>query len=309
MKRTMQLTLVSLLAFFMTLGTALPAFASDGSNADTDVINEKLGVPIVVYGGSLTADQKEQVRQQLDIKDPANTKEYTVTGQDIQKYINGDPSSRMFSSAKITRQDKGKGININIVTPDNITEVTSEMYANAMLTAGVEDANVDVSSPVKVTGHSALTGIYKAYDAAGADLNKDRMELANEELDVTTDLAKKDGMNSEKATQLMTDIKKEIADKKPATREDVEQIVNDQVNKLEISLSDKDRQLLIDLFDKMRNLNIDFSKVKTQLNDLTGKLKDKMDELGIDQGFWEKVVAFFKSFFQAIVDFFKGLFG
>lgn len=306
MKKVMKLSLAAVLAFFMIAGSAMPVFASDGS-ADTDVINEKLGVPIVVYGGSLTADQKEAVRKQLNVTDPANTKEFTVTGQDIQKYISGDPNSRMFSSAKITRQDKGKGMTINITTPDMITEVTKEMYANALLTAGVEDANVDVASPVKVTGHSALTGIYKAYDAAGANLDKDRMQLANEELDVTTDLAKKEG--DEKVTQLMTDIKKEIADKKPATREDVEQIVDDKLSNLQISLSDKDRQLLIDLFDKMRNMNIDFSKVKSQLNDLTNTLKDKMDELGLDQGFWDKVVAFIKSFFQAIVDFFKGLFG
>jgi len=306
MKKVMQLSLVAVLAFLMIAGSAMPAFASDGS-ADTDVINEKLGVPIVVYGGSLTAAQKEEVRQQLNVSDPANTKEFTVTGQDIQKYISGDPNSRMFSSAKITRQDKGKGMTINITTPDKITEVTKEMYANALLTAGVEDANVDVASPVKVTGHSALTGIYKAYDAAGANLDKDRMQLANEELDVTTELAKKEG--DEKVTQLMTDIKKEIADKKPATREDVEQIVNDKLNNLQISLSDKDRQLLIDLFDKMVDLNIDFSKVKDQLNDLTNTLKDKMNELGLDQGFWDKVIEFVKSFFQAIVDFFKGLFG
>lgn len=309
MRRLLHLMLTSVLAAGLMAGSALPVLAAEGSSGDTEVINEKLGVPIVVYGGTLTAAQKEQVRGQLNVTNPENTNELTVTGQDIQKYIGGDPNSRMFSSAKITREEKGKGLKINIVTPENITEVTPEMYTNALLTAGVEDATVDVASPVKVTGHSALTGIYKAYDAAGAKLDKDRMELANEELETTTELAKKDGMNDEKATQLMTNIKKEIADQKPENKEDVQRIVQDQMSKLEISLSDKDRQLLIDLFDKARNLNINFGAIKGQLNDLTSKLKGKIDELGLDQSFWDKVIAFFKSLFEAIVNFFKGIFG
>src|SRR5699024_6849926 len=119
------------------------------------------------------------------------------------------------------------GIVVDIVTADNITAVSSEMYSNALLTAGVENALVEVASPVQVSGHSALSGIYKAYDASGADLDKDRMEVANEELDISTELSEKDGLSQEKVTELMTEIKKEIADKNPATREDVEEIVEE----------------------------------------------------------------------------------
>lgn len=276
--------------------------------ADDEVVNEKLGVPIVVYGDTLTAAQKEEVRDLLNAENLKHVEEYSVSGADIAKYIDGDPNSRMFSSAKIVREEKGNGIDINIVTPDNITQVTSEMYMNALLTAGVEDATVDVASPVKVTGHSALTGIYKAYDVAGDELDKDRMELANEELDLATELAEEENMSSEKVTELLTEIKKEIADKKPATKEDVERIVKEQLERLEITLSDKDFNRLVDLFEKMRDLNIDFSKVKSQLGDLTKKVKDKLEDLGIDEGFIQKIIDFFKSIIQAIVEFFRSLF-
>src|SRR5699024_10511990 len=160
--------------------------------------------------------------------------EYTVTGQDLQNYIGGNPNSRMFSSVKITQKDKGNGIVVNIVTADNITQVTSDMYSNALLTAGVENALIEVASPVAVSGHSALTGIYKAYDVSGAELDKDRMEVASEELDLTTDLTEKTGISQEKVTELMTEIKKEIAEQNPATKEEVEQIVKEQLDKLEI---------------------------------------------------------------------------
>ncbi|GGB37959.1 hypothetical protein GCM10011409_14250 [Lentibacillus populi] len=302
-----KLTTAALLIGLIT-GIALPVMAAEGANDKSESINEKLGVPIVVYGDTLSNSQKQEVRKLLEVKDPDNTEEYNVTGQDIANYIDGDPNSRMYSSAKITREEKGKGLTINIVTLENITEVTSEMYANALLTAGVEDATVDVASPVKVSGHSALTGIYKAYDVQGAELDKERMQLADEELDVSTDLAKKEGMNQEKVSELMTEIKKAIAEQDPATKEEVEQIVKEQLDKLQISLSDQDRQMLTNLFEKMRDLNIDFDKVKNQLEDIASTVKNKIDELGLDPGFWEKVGNFFREIFQMIGNFIKGLF-
>src|SRR5699024_549482 len=132
----------------------------------------------VVYGAQLESDQVEQVKRLLEVNSE-KVQEFEVDGQDLQKYIGGNPNSNMFSSVKITQENKGKGIDIDIVTPDNITEVTTDMYKNALLTAGVEDASIEVASPIQVSGHSALTGIYKAYDAGGSELDDDRMGVAN----------------------------------------------------------------------------------------------------------------------------------
>ena len=103
----------------------------------------------------------------------------------------------------------------------------------------------------------------------------------------------------------MTEIKKAIAEQNPATKEDVERIIQEQLDKLEISLSEEDRQLLIDLFEKMRNLDIDFDKVREQLEDITNTIKDRLGELEIDEGFWEKVMNFFRDLFDSIASFFK----
>ncbi|CAM5527748.1 hypothetical protein LSPH24S_03068 [Lysinibacillus sphaericus] len=147
----------------------------------------------------------------------------------------------MYSSAKITRKDAGKGLVIEIVTPSNITQVTSEMYANAMLTAGIEDATVQVAAPKAVTGHSALVGIYKAYEVTtGKTLDIERTDVANEELSVATTIADSAGVDDAKVAELLTEIKKQIAELKPATREDVEKIVQEQLDKLEINLSERD---------------------------------------------------------------------
>ncbi|MGD6779854.1 DUF1002 domain-containing protein [Sutcliffiella horikoshii] len=277
-----------------------------GGEDEEESINEKFGLPIVVYGGTLNDDQKQEVREYLNVKNPEMVEEITVTGEDLVTYIEGeDRNARMFSSAKITRKEKGEGLVIERATPENITQVTDDMYANALLTAGIEDAEVIVASPVKVSGHSALVGIYKAYEVSGEALNKDRMEVANEELSIATKLADEEGMDSEKVSELLTEIKKQIAEQNPATREDVEQIVEEQLSKLNIELSEEDRQLLIDLFEKMRELNINFDGVKTQLEQISTDIKNKIDEVVGNEGFWQGVQDFFRNLFQSIADLFK----
>lgn len=293
-----------LLALILLLSSNSMVFASNGN--DEESINEKFGLPIVVYGAALSPAQKEEVRKLLEVTDTSKVKEITVTGEDLVTYIKGDRHSNMYSSAKITRKDSGEGLKINQVTPENITEVTDEMYANALLTAGIEDAVVDVASPVKVSGHSALVGIYKAYDAGeGAGLDKDRTEVANQELDLATDLAKKEGMDQDKVSELLTEIKKEIAEQNPATKEEIEKIIDEKLKALEINLSAEDRQLLIDLFEKMRDLNINFDNVKSQLENLSQDIQQRIEEAVGDKGFLQAVSDFFKNLFDSIKSIFS----
>ncbi len=285
------------------------AFASDNSK-DKDSINEKFGVPIVVYGETLTADQKKEVQRELGIDADTDVEEFVANGDDLVKYIEGENrNARMFSSAKITRVEKGEGLNVEIVTPSNITEVTDTMYANALLTAGVENAVVEVASPVKVSGHSALVGIYKAYDESGEELDTVRMEVANEELNVATEIAKDSGVDKEEISQLLTEIKKEIAEQNPATKEEVEQIVEEKLKTLKIELSPEDRQLLIDLFEKMRSLDIDFDNVQQQLEDLTKDIQSKIKDIVQDEGLGQKISDFFTGLIEAIGNFFKSIKG
>jgi uncharacterized protein YpuA (DUF1002 family) len=282
------------------------AFAADGNN-DEESINEKFGLPIVVYGEALSASQKEEVRKLLGVTDTSKVTEITVSGEDLVKYIKGDRHSNMYSSAKITRKEKGQGLVIKQVTPENITEVTNEMYGNALLTAGIQDADVQVASPVKVSGHSALVGIYKAYDAGdGAALNTDRTEVANQELSLATDLAKKAGLDEDKVSQLLTEIKKEIAEQNPASKEEIAKIIDDKLKSLGIELSAQDRQLLIDLFEKMRSLNINFDNVQSQLEDLTKDIKNRIGEVvGENQGFLKAVSDFFSKLIEGIKNLFS----
>lgn len=293
-------------AFVLMLSVILPMSTSAAATEQKNPINEKLGVPIVVYGSNLSADEKEIVKKALRVEQESEIDEITISGQDLAKYIkDSNPSSRMYSSAKITRQDEGKGLTISIVTPDNITQVTSEMYATAMLTAGIEDAVVEIAAPKPVTGHSALVGIYKAYEAkTGETLDIERTDVANDELSVATSIAETAGVSDAQVAELLTQIKKVIAEKSPANKEEVQEIVEDQLSKLQINLSDKDRQLLVDLMDRISKLNIDFDKLSTQLSDLSSKINEKIGSLLEDEGFWQSV----KNFFNNLINTFSSWF-
>jgi|SRR5690625_1974476 len=275
-------------------------------NADDQVIDEFAGEPIVVYGANLSDSQKDEVRNILNVN-PENEHEITVSGQDNANYIGGNPNANMFSSAKISHEKAGHGLVVDIVTPENITQVTSDMYLNALITAGVENATVEVGSPIQVSGHSALAGIYKAYDAIGEDLDSERMKVANEELEITTELSDREGLSDEKIASIMAEIKKVIAEEKPATREDVERIIDEKLNDMGVSLSDEDKQLLLDLFDRLKDLDIDFDQLRDQLTDIASSITDKLDDLNIDvdDGFIEKVLGFINKIIDGII----GLFG
>ena len=270
-------------------------------------INEKLGVPIVVYGANLSAEEMAYVETALRVNEEPEYDEISVSGQDLVKYLkNSNASSRMYSSAKITRQEEGKGLTISIVTPDNITEVTAEMYATAMLTAGITDAIVEVAAPKPVTGHSALVGIYKAYEMkTGEVLDVERTDVANEELSIATELAEKSGVSDEVVADLLTQIKKTIAEQNPATKEDVEQIVKDQLEKYGVTLSEQDINALVALMDRISKLDIDFNQLSNQLADLSQKFEEKFGALLQDEGFWASVKNFFVNLIDTIASWFK----
>ena len=297
-------------ALVLTVTMIVPSTTLAAVGTSQNAINEKLGVPIVVYGSNLSEAEKSTVKDALQVNQEQEIDEIAVSGQDLVKYIsNSNPSARMYSSAKITREEEGKGLVISIVTPENITEVTSEMYANAMLTAGIEDASVEIAAPKPVTGHSALVGIYKAYEAkTGETLDIERTDVANDELSIATQLADNANVTDEQVTELLTGITQQIAQLNPATREEVEQIVSEQLANLQINLSEQDRQLLVDLMDRISKLDIDFSKMSDQLDELRSTFEEtfgQVNEALHDEGFWNSVKNWFNNLIDTISSWFK----
>ncbi|WP_314355162.1 DUF1002 domain-containing protein [uncultured Granulicatella sp.] len=302
----------------LVIATMLLGLASQQVYAiDTTAINEKWGKPTVVYGGGLNDQQIKETSQLLGIKDENTVTTTKATGEDLVKYLGAGEAntSVMISSVMVQKRNKGEGVKVHIATPKNITLVTSEQYANAAITAGVADAEIEVAAVSKVTGESALTGVYKAFEANGVVLDGKRTAVAQQELELTNQIAqeqsKEKGFDAAKLDQAMIDIKKSLAEIKEkqgqvATKEDVERIVNDALKKygLDKVISPTQVNNIIQFaLSYQQTSAIDSKQVLEQLNSLSNTVKGKIGQL-VDQanreGWFDKIVAFFKEIFSAI---------
>lgn len=302
---------------------ALMGFTMKNAYAiDTTTVNEKWGKPTVVYGGGLSNAQVEQTAKLLGIKDENTVLKETATGEDLIKYLgSGDgDTSVMISSVMVQKKDKGTGVKVHIATPDNITLVTAEQYANAAITAGVTDAEIEVASVSKVTGESALTGVYKAFEANGVKLDEKRTAVAQQELEVTNKIAqenaKEKGFDPAKLDKAMIEIKKELAAIKEkqgqlATKEDIEKIINNALknNSLQNIISQDQINELVSFAQNYQNTSaIDSKQVLEQLNSLSQSVSEKINSLveqAKSQGWLDKVVQFFQSIFDSIKNLFS----
>ena len=284
---------------------------------DTTAINEKWGKPTVVYGGGLSDQQIKETSKLLGIKDENTVTTTKATGEDLVKYLGAGEAntSVMISSVMVQKRNKGEGVKVHIATPKNITLVTSEQYANAAITAGVADAEIEVAAVSKVTGESALTGVYKAFEANGVVLDEKRTAVAQKELELTNQIvqeqSKEKGFDAAKLDQSMIDIKKALAEIKEkqgqvATKEDVERIVNEALKKygLDKVISPTQVNNIIQFaLSYQQTSAIDSKQVLEQLNSLSNTVKGKIGQL-VDQanreGWFDKIVTFFKEIFNAI---------
>lgn len=314
-----------LLTTLLTMGSSaiFPIYAQASSNGiDTTVINEKWGKPTFVYGGGLSEAQIEETMTLLNIENPDNVHSFAVTGEDLQHYLNDGETdtSAMISSVIVQKQDAGKGVEVVIQTPENITQITADQYINAAITAGVSDAKISVASVSRVTGESALTGIYKAFDANGEELEQDRMEVAQEELETTNQIVQEnegvEGFDGSQLDQAIIEIKQSLADLKEsqgelATREDIERIINEALANANLGdyVTQEQFDRLLDLFEKYQQTSaIDSQEVKDQLTDLANSVQDKVSDLitkAEENGVMDKIAKFFQDIWQAITGLFN----
>ncbi|MBU8905707.1 DUF1002 domain-containing protein [Desertibacillus haloalkaliphilus] len=231
------------------------------------------GDVIVTLGESLTAEQEQQLLEEMNVGE--DVEKIYVTNDEEHHYL-GDYISpaqigtRALSSSKITLARSGAGLQVDT---NNITWVSEGMYANALVTAGVKDAEIYVTAPFPVSGTAALTGLIKAYEVtAEIEIPEEQKQVANEELVRTGELA--DSIGTEQATELMTRIKEEMARQPVETEEDLRDLITRVAEELGITLTEEELNGLVSLFNRMKDLNIDWDQVQNQI----GKIRDNLGE-------------------------------
>lgn len=296
MKKYLKSFFAVALAALVLLSSSFTAFAS---------VEEK---PFLSLGAEQTQQEREKVLSLLGI-DESELDSYNVlyvTNKDEHKYL-GDYMSekligtRALSSVLIERLPGGSGIS---VTCTNINYCTPGMYRNALITAGITDAEVQVVAPVSLPGTAALVGAMKSYEVmTGESLSEESKDAATNELIATGELG--EHLNdSEKAEELIGLIKQEIVKNGLTDESKIEETIDKAADSMNIELSEADRQMIRDLMAKISKLDLDVDSITSQAKDLY----DKLSEIKIDPGVWDSVVQWFKNIWDAIAGFFANLF-
>ncbi len=299
----------------LILVCALLIVPCQAASADEAVANEDTSYqPYIAFGQNLKSSEKATVLAGFGITeaDLANYKTVEVTNQEEHDYLGDYIASnvigtRALSSVMVVKTESGTGIH---VTTQNINYCTSGMYCNALLTAGLQDADVKVVAPFTISGTSALVGAMKAYSAmTGQDISEDTRDAATDELVTTAEIAESVG-DSEKVEQLVAAVKQEIFSDGQTSRDDIVNTIEECSQKLDVSLTQAQKDQLTDLMVKISKQDIDVDALKEQAKDLYQKLKDSgFDFKNVDtDAIAKEAGGIFGRIFKAISDFFKKLF-
>lgn len=254
---------------------------------------------VVTLGGDLTESQKNDMLKYFNVsKDQVNVIQVNIDEE--KKYLGDSASSSQIGTKSIScayvEPTSSGGLN---VSTNNIYWVNSNMIKNALITAGIKNANVKAAAPFNVSGTAALTGILKGFEnsSSGTKIDENKKKVANDELMTTGEIGDKIG--KDKAAGLMNDIKTQVIKDKPKDTEGVRKIVENVTNNYNVNLSSGDIDKITALMNKINGLNLNFSDIKGQLNDVAGKLKNVMTS-DQAQGFFAKLMSSIKSFFSSI---------
>ena len=180
------------------------------------------------------------------------------------------------------------------------------MYMNAMVTAGITDAKVQIAAPFNVSGTAALTGIYKAYeDITGEKLDEDAKLVGTQELTITAELA--DEIGSADSTAIVNELKLMLDETKDMTDDELREQIKKIAAEYDVTLSDSQIDQLIKLCRSMEKLDIDALKQKVE--EVQQYLKDIVKKHGEIKQFLSNVAETVTEFVNKIIDFFKGIFG
>ena len=263
----------------------------------------------VSMGADLTVEQRAKVLELMNLteEDLAGMDVVQITNEKEHEMLGGYLPNSVIGSRALScvRVDKKKSDGIKVTTK-NITYCTEGMYQNALITAGIENADVIVAGPTNISGTAGLVGAMEAYqEMTGKTISEENQDAAVNEIVATGDLADNLG-STENAENLMALVKQKVISADLSSDEDILKAIEDAAAQIGVTLSDAEKQQILSLMKKIGNLDIDVDALKQQASDIYDRLKN----LGVDMSDLDKdtVVNAIAKFFQGIIEFFKGLF-
>ena len=223
-----------------------------------------------------------------------------------------------YSSAYVKLTNSG-GV---VVTSNNVSLVTNEMFTNALITSGILNCEVMVSAPFMVTGESALAGILAgAEEIMGESLSEENKVVAKEEIDTTLEIADEllnneeneihsSGDSSTVASGIINDIKQQVIKDSPNSTQ-IQQIIINVTKQYGVELSEETNARVLSLMEEVKDLNIDYQDIEETMKNIGDKISNSLKEAGIklqESGFFERIFNRFAELFHNFVNWIKGIF-
>ncbi|TDM18191.1 DUF1002 domain-containing protein [Macrococcoides canis] len=298
------------------------------------VTQEAWSEAVTVYGAALEQNNELKDKTSELLQTDTQDKTTYVYAEDLGKYLNLQSSNDVLkSSIRIKKLSSGSGLTLNInQSAGKITKITEDTYKNALLTAGVTDADVTIAAAEDVTGESALAGVYKAFEAQGEPINQSKTQVAQNELNSISNIndqnAGVDGYSQEQLNKAIAEAKAEIAQQ--GANLNTTEIKNIVIQKIESNgltniINDNQINIIVNFIENAQNNGVFSGEnkdkfiegTKNYVDDIKNsegfkKATDKAKELGNnisdtlkDEGFWDKIMNFIQSIIDWIMSLFK----
>lgn len=298
------------LLFCMLFTVSVKASASTATGNAEKSTGNVYGQSYIIFGEDLSDDQKKTVLNLLGVveEELPQYKILTVSNKEEHKYLDAfvdkdKIGTKAFSSVKFIPKAPGTGLKI---TTHNIDYCTVSMYQNALITAGVQDAEVVIAAPFELSGTAALIGIVKAYcDMTGEVLDEQVLMVATNELVLTGKLGTYLG-DTDKVAEFIAYAKQLVVSENLESDEEIRKAVLEAAKEVDIELTDDQVTQVVNLLKAVAKMDIDPHALAKQATDMYNRLKamgidlDKMDA--------KSILDFIKKFLQEILDFLTGLF-
>lgn len=299
------------LLFSAVLLLSMPVMAAEVDQSK--IVNIDASKSIIALGADLSAEQRATVLSLMDVTeaDLANYQVITITNDMEHQYLDAymDASvigSKSLSSVKITPAESGHGV---LVTTKNINYCTTGMYRNALLTAGVSDADILVVGPTEISGTAALIGAIKGYEAmSGESVSDTTLDTAMNELITTGEIAMEDA-DSQDIEELIAFVKAKVAAGGLDSDDQIRSAIEEGEDKFGVTLTEDEINQIIAIMQKINQLGLDPNVLVSQAEDLYSKFgKDFLKNLDTDAIAKEVAKSAASGFFAKIGDAIKGFF-
>lgn len=299
------------LLFCAVLLLSMPVMAAEVDQSR--IVNIDASKSIIALGADLSAEQRATVLSLMDVTeaDLANYQVVTITNDMEHQYLDAymDASvigSKSLSSVKITPAESGHGV---LVTTKNINYCTTGMYRNALLTAGVSDADILVVGPTEISGTAALIGAIKGYEAmSGESVSDTTLDTAMNELITTGEIAMQDA-DSQDIEELIAFVKAKVAAGGLDSDDQIRSAIEEGEDKFGVTLTENEINQIIAIMQKINQLGLDPNVLVAQAEDLYSKFgKDFLKNLDTDAIAKEVAKSAASGFFAKIGDAIKGFF-